>query len=49
MADVPVAALPEMPTVTLELDNAQRPERVTADWGPRLMRNVVSALFPGKP
>jgi hypothetical protein len=46
LCEVPIAAMPEIPTVALELDNAQRPERVTADRWTAPDANLVPALFP---
>jgi len=46
MCEVPVAAPPELSTVALELDNAQRPERVTADRWTAPDGNLIPALFP---
>ena len=42
---IPVAELPELPAAALELDNAQRPERVTADRWTVPDANRVSAVF----
>jgi hypothetical protein len=45
LCEVPVAALPVLPIGALELDNAQRPERVTADRWTAPDGNVITALF----
>jgi hypothetical protein len=49
LCEVPVAALPYLPLVVIELDDGQRPERVTADRWTASDTNLISALFPGKP
>jgi hypothetical protein len=43
--EVTMAALPELAAAALELDNAQRPERVTADRWTVPDANLVSALL----
>ncbi len=45
LCEVPVAALSDLPAAALELDNAQRPERVTADRWTAPDANIVSAVF----
>ncbi len=47
LCEVPAASLPGLPlAAVLELDNAQRPERVTADRWTAPDPNLISALFP---
>jgi hypothetical protein len=46
LCEVPVAALPELPAASLELDNGQRPERVSADRWTAPDANLIPALFP---
>jgi len=46
LSGVPVAVLPQLPVAALELDEVQRPERVTADRWTAPDANVVPALFP---
>jgi len=46
LCEVPIADLPLLPVTTLELDAAQRPERVTADRWTAPDGNLIPALFP---
>jgi hypothetical protein len=46
LCNVPIAVLPQLPATALELDSAQRPERVTADRWTAPDANIVPALFP---
>ena len=44
---VPLIGLPVLPALACELDETQRPERITADrWSPSDAANMISALFP---
>jgi len=45
LCGVPIAVLPQLPVAALELDSAQRPERVTADRWTAPDANIVPALF----
>jgi hypothetical protein len=44
--EIPVAELPVLPVAALELDNSQRPERVTVDRWMAPDVNLITALFP---
>ena len=46
LCNVPIAVLPQLPVAALELDEAQRPERVTADRWTAPDANLVPTLFP---
>jgi hypothetical protein len=46
LCNVPIAALPQLPAAALELDETQRPERVTADRWTVPDANLVPTLFP---
>jgi hypothetical protein len=46
LSNVPVAVLPELPAAALELNEAQRPERVTADRWTAPDANIIATLFP---
>jgi hypothetical protein len=45
LCQVPVAVLPQLPVAALELDTAQRPERVTADRWTAPDASMIAALF----
>ncbi len=46
LSNVPIAVLPQLPAAALELDQAQRPERVTADRWTAPDANIIPTLFP---
>ncbi len=46
LCNVPIAVLPQLPAAALELDTAQRPERVTADRWTAPDANLVPTQFP---
>jgi hypothetical protein len=46
LSGVTLTTLPELSVAALELDNAQRPERATADRWMAPDANLVPALFP---
>jgi hypothetical protein len=45
LCNVPIAVLPQLTAAALELDEAQRPERVSADRWTAPDANLVPALF----
>ena len=46
LCEVAAAALPELSAAAIELDNPQRPERVSTDGWTAADANLIPALFP---